>query len=237
MASRERPVDRGNRRAQVALARIGAELRHARVDRGLSTRAAAAAVGISNAEVSRIERGISARVPFVTLARFAAAVGTDLSARIYPGGAPVRDVAHVRLLADLRAVLHPTLRWSVEVPLPAPGDQRAWDALISGHDWRFGVEAETAPRDAQAVVRRLHLKARDGAVDGVILALRDTRVSREFMDAGGSELRSAFAFDSRRVFAALRTGRRPIGDAVVIVPRLSIGRKRDASRSIVTSDG
>jgi transcriptional regulator with XRE-family HTH domain len=198
---------------------MGAELRHARTNRGLSGRQVGASIGISSAEVSRIERGLAPRVPFLTIARLASTVGLELSARLFPGGPPLRDFAHVRLLADLHALLDPSLRWATEVPLPAPGDQRAWDALISGRDWRLGVEAETAPRDAQALSRRIQLKLRDGGVDGVILALRDTRVVREFLDGAGDELLSLFPVGSRGAFAALRAGNRPSGNALVVVPR------------------
>ncbi len=70
------------------------------------------------------------------------------------------------LLQDFRAGLHRSLAWSVEVPLPIPGDRRAWDGVIQGPGWRYGVEAETAPRDSQSLARRLSLKQRDGARDG-----------------------------------------------------------------------
>jgi transcriptional regulator with XRE-family HTH domain len=237
MSSRERPIDRASRKALADLGRIGDEIRASRTSRGLSTRTVALAVGVSNAQVSRIERGQAARVPFWALARLASAVGLELSVRAYPGAGPVRDLAHARLLDDLRARLHPSLTWSTEVPLPTPGDQRAWDALIAGPAWRFGVEAETAPRDAQALVRRVHLKARDSVVDGVLLALRDTRTTREFLEAGGPSLRTSFTFDSRRVFAALRAGARPSGDAIVIVPRGSTDARPRPRLSTVTPDG
>lgn len=219
MASRERAVDRAARLAAASLQRLGAELRAARVDRSLSIDAVAKTVGVSNAHVSRIERARAPNVPFATLARLAGVAGLDLVARLYPGPTPLRDVAHVELLSDLRAVLHPSLRWAVEVPLPAAGDQRAWDALVAGPGWRIGVEAETGPRDAQSLLRRLHLKQRDGQVDGLLLALRDTWASRDFIRVAGPELTAAFPVSSRAALAALRSGLRPSGDAIVVVPR------------------
>src|SRR5207237_5268388 len=112
--------------------------------------------------------------------RLATIVGLDASFRLFPGGDPMRDAGHAQLLERLRARIHPTLRWSIEVPLPILGDRRAWDALIGGNGWREGVEAETGLRDGQALSRRLELKRRDGAVDGIILLAPATKRVREF---------------------------------------------------------
>jgi hypothetical protein len=59
MAGQERLIDRGARLARDSLIRIGVELRTARVGRGLMIDAVALAVGVSNAHVSRIERGLA----------------------------------------------------------------------------------------------------------------------------------------------------------------------------------
>jgi transcriptional regulator with XRE-family HTH domain len=198
MANRERPVDRGVRLGRLAIERIGREIRDARRDRGLSIDDVAAAAGISNAELSRIERHLSPRVPVITLARCAGAVGLDLTLRTYAGPHPIRDAAQADLLRDLRSLLHPKLRWSNEVPLPIPGDQRAWDGMILGKGWRFGVEAETSPADAQALARRLSLKIRDGEVDGLLLLVRDGRRSRDFLEAASGMLESLFPASPRR---------------------------------------
>lgn len=176
-------------------------------------------MGISNAEWSRIERGLSPNVPLVRLVRCAAAVGLDLVPRTYPGSAPVRDVAHEALLEDVRALLNASLRWATEVPLPIPGDQRAWDGMILGRDWRFGVEAETSPTDGQALARRISLKLRDGDVDGVLLAIRDGRGAREFVSVATPTLRGLFTVDARHALAALRAGGQPPGNAVVLLRR------------------
>jgi transcriptional regulator with XRE-family HTH domain len=215
----ERLLDRGNRLGLAGLARLGQELRDARLDRGLTVDAVAAAANISNASVSRIERAKAPKVALVVLARLAAVVGLDLVVRTYPGSTPLRDAGHVVLLADLRARLHRSLRWATEVPLPTPGDRRAWDAMIIGSDWRLGVEAETRPRDAQALVLRLNLKHRDGGVDGVILALRDSRAGREFVREAADELAGAFPLAGVRALELLHAGIRPPTSSVVLVPR------------------
>ena len=219
MASRERPVDRAQRVGEANLLRLGHEIRGARTDRGLSLERAAAAVGISRAEASRIELGRSPRVPFIAIARLAGAVGLDLSAKLYAGPSGIRDASQVALLADFARHLHSSLRWDLEVPLPIHGDSRAWDGMIRGSDWRFAVEAESSPRDGQALVRRMQLKLRDGDVDGLLLVLRDTRTTRAFLELAQPELQSFFPETTRSVLNALRRGACPLGNGIVIVAR------------------
>ena len=219
MRGRERPVDRGARVARASIARAGTELRAARLSRGLSLRPIAVALGISVSEASRIELGQSPRVPFLTLARYAAAVGLDLPLRTFPGGDPLRDRAHVELISAFGAQLHHSLRWAVEVPLPTPGDQRAWDGLVSGVGWRYGVEAETAVGDLQALLRRLNLKVRDGVADGVLLIVPATRRTRNAVRAAEPELRTALPVPGRRAMELLAAGVDPGGSALVILPR------------------
>lgn len=194
-------------------------MREARLDRGLTLATAGHAAGISIAELSRIERGLAPRVPIVALTRCASAVGLDLVVRLYPGGPPVRDVAHVQLLADFRARLHRALHWATEVPLPIPGDKRAWDAAIRGPNWSYGVEAETSPRDAQALNRRLRLKLRDAGADGIILVLRDSRRTAHFLREAADELVPNFPVPGRRALELLGAGVNPGGSSIVIVPR------------------
>jgi transcriptional regulator with XRE-family HTH domain len=147
VATHERRYDRGTERGRELITGLGRELRNARLDRGLSLRVAAGEARLSAPTLSRIERGRAVSVSFVTVARLMATVGLELSARAYPGGHPLRDAGHVELLAALRGELHRTVRWATEVPLPTPGDLRAWDAMVTGHGWMYGVEAETGPRD------------------------------------------------------------------------------------------
>jgi len=239
VATRERPVDRGLVRGRRLIVEGGHGLRVTRQDRGLSLLEVGRAAGLSASAVSRIERGLVPSVSVIALARLHAVIGLDLTMRAYPGGQPVRDAAHAALLADLRATLHRDLRWSIEVPLPLPGDQRAWDALISGArsaadrragrdagrdagggepSWRYGVEAEMSPRDGQALLRRLHLKERDGDVDGVILLLRPTQQARAFVRESSDAVRAAFPCAGPRALELLRAGVEPEGSAVIVLP-------------------
>lgn len=207
------------------------------MDRGLSLKVVGRAVGLSESQVSRIERGLVPKVSVSDLARLHAVVGLDLSLKSYPAGQPVRDVAHVELLDDFRRQLHKTVRWAVEVPLPIPGDRRSWDALVTGPSWRYGVEAETAPRDAQSLARRLQLKKRDGEVDGVLLVLRRTEQTRRFLDAVGGLLDERFPIDGVRALELLRAGVDPGGSAVVVLPQRVRGPRAAARLATPANTG
>jgi hypothetical protein len=173
---------------------------------------------MSVAELSRIERSKSPMVPYLTLARCASVVGLDLSSRLFPGATALRDAGHAVLLGDFRAAIHRSIRWAAEVPLPIPGDLRAWDALVARDSWRYGVEAETGPRDAQALNRRLQLKARDGEVDGLLLVLRDSKTNRAFVREAMVELSPTFPQSGARSLEPLRAGVDPGGSAIVFIP-------------------
>jgi transcriptional regulator with XRE-family HTH domain len=187
------------------------------VTAGLSLREVAFAAGVSHNKVWRIEHAKSLDVSVLDLTRVATAVGLDMSLRFYPGGDPIRDAAHVQLLHRLRARIHPDLRWRAEVPLPIPGDRRAWDATIAGVGFVLGVEAETRVRDAQAVARRVNLKQRDGELDHVILLVADTRANRLALQAARPELADALPITPRIALGALAEGRSPGGNAVIVL--------------------
>ena len=103
-------------------------------------------------------------------------------------------------------------RWVVVL---IPGDRRAWDAIIRGLDWQMPVEAETRPRDAQALDRRIALKLRDAGFDKVILLLLNSAHNRRLVASGA--LAGRYAIDGRSALARLAEGRYPGGSAVVLL--------------------
>lgn len=217
MSARCRPVDAGAETARSVVAELCREIRHARLDRGISQAGLGRAVDMSRGWISRIERGLAPDLTIRQASLLLAAVGLRLSARAYPAGPPIRDAAHVALLDRTRVRLHRSLRWATEVPLPAPGDQRAWDATIRGREWTIGVEAETRPRDVQALKRRLALKQRDGGVDGLLLVLLDSRHNRALLRADASALAEQFPVPGRRALELLGVGLGPGGNAIVLL--------------------
>lgn len=111
------------------------ELREGRLDRGLGGGDVARAVGISPAQYSRIERGLTDSLSITQASTMLAVVGLELSVRAYPAGEPLRDVAHAALIGRFRASLHSSLPLQTEVPFPSPEDRRAWDVVVMGADW------------------------------------------------------------------------------------------------------
>jgi len=217
MATNDRALDRGVQRARVLTGDLGREVRSARRAHGLSLAVVGGLVGLSASEVSRIERARVPQVPLLHLATLASVVGLELSARLYPGGEPLRDLAHVALLGRLRDRLPRSLSWRTEVPMPTPGDGRAWDAVIRGSGFVIGVEAETRLRDLQAIDRRIALKVRDSGVDLALLLLADTRANRSILREFEAAIRVNHPVGGRRALDALTAGHSPGGNCVVLL--------------------
>jgi hypothetical protein len=135
--------------------------------------------------------------------------------KLYPGGQPVRDQAHVALLARFRKAIGERWRWLAEVPLPIFGDKRAWDRMLENDEFRIAVEGETRPTDAQELQRRLALKKRDGGVERLILVLADTEWNRRLLRT--NDITDAFPVPGSVALKALQAGRDPGGDAIITI--------------------
>jgi hypothetical protein len=217
MGGHRRPADVGRERGRTALVGLVREGAVARRDRGLSLDNVGHAVGVSGSTLSRLEAGRVRDLGLIRASMILSVVGLELSARAFPGGSPLRDAGHAALLSRFRGYLHSSLSFRVEVPLPGPHDLRAWDGLIRGSGWQYGVEAETHPTDSQALVRRLELKVRDGRVKGVILVLPATRHTRLFLAAAGDLLSGSFPLPGGRALELLRSGVHPGASAIVVL--------------------
>ena len=217
MVTRQRRIDLGRLYARRALARIGEELREARLAAALTQRQVGAAAGISHAQVSRIELGRAPRVPYATLVVIAAVLGLDLPLRTFVAGDPIRDVAQLALLARLRAAIPDHLTWRSEVPLALPGDRRAWDGEIGGAGWRLPVDAETRLRDVQALGRRAALKRRDDGNPIVLLLVAETRHNRRMLRLAAADLAAAFPLAGSSALTSLREGRPPSASSIVLL--------------------
>ena len=217
MAAHEKRTTRAGRRAERELAELGREIRLARLNHDLSQTSAAAAAGMSQPTWSRLEQGRSTGVSVVDLAIALSVIGLDLSVRAYPGGSPIRDRAHLELLARLRQLVAPEVAWATEVPFPGPGDRRSWDALARIARVRIGIEAETRARDSQELKRRLEGKRRDGGVDHLILLLADTRHHRAFLRVAGDDFRASFPVPGRVALERLAASQDPGGSAIVLL--------------------
>jgi transcriptional regulator with XRE-family HTH domain len=214
--TRSTRAERGRANAIEIRRAIGKEVRLARVGAGASLRDVAAAADMSHTQFGRIERGLTIGVSVDQLSRACSAVGLRLIARAVPGAGPAVDEAQLKLLERFRAVLAPETPFWTEVPLPNPGDLRAWDAMISVERLRIAIEAETRLGDLQALDRRCRLKLRDGDVDRLILVVSDTANNREVLDVHRDALRPTFPLDGRAVLRALRAGRAPAANGILV---------------------
>ena len=198
--------------------RVGEELYTARKAAGLSSRAVGALTGISHVQVIRIERGLAQHVDIQTLGRLAGVLGHELSLRIHPIGPPVRDKGHIALLERFAARLGPNVTWETEVAIPLPGDLRSADGLVTAttSDFDAVVEAETRLHDVQATERRIRAKQRDLGATRAILLVADTRHNRSVI-AAIPGVKEQFSVGTRSCLAALKAGRDPGADCLVIL--------------------
>jgi transcriptional regulator with XRE-family HTH domain len=217
VATRTRRIDRARWKADRSLSLIGDELRETRLSAALTQRELGRVIGLSPAEISRIERGRSPQVPYRTLVLVAGALGLDLPLRPFPNGDPIRDAGQLELLARFRAVVGDGYRHRTEVPLGIPGDRRAWDEVLERDGWSIPVEAETRLRDTQALRRRLALKCRDAHVDALLLVVADSRHNRHVLRLAQDDFAESFPSGGRDALAALRRGDRPASSAVLLV--------------------
>jgi transcriptional regulator with XRE-family HTH domain len=217
MPARNEPQLHGRRVARQITTAIGTEILTARLESGISQSSAGAAAGMSHAQFGRIERGVLQALTIDQASRAAAAVGLRVVVKTYPDGDPARDAAHIALLGRFRRRLPDGTACRTEVPLPIPGDRRAWDAVITLDGRRAGCECENRLRDAQALERKIALKMRDGHVDVVLLVVADTKANRTFLEQHREQLRGLLPLDSRQVLDAFRRGELPEKSGIVIV--------------------
>jgi hypothetical protein len=215
MSTRDGLAARARRIAEEDRRLVAAELARAQRSTGLSDGDIGRACGLSRFVVGRTLSGARSATN-VELAMIGAALGHNVRLKAYLAGDAIRDAGQQRLIDRLRRHLHPSISITTEVGLPIPGDLRAWDAMLRTTTWRRPVEAETAIDDVQAVDRRVQLKVRDGAVDGVILLVADTLRNRRALAAAPSAFTN-FDRDARRVLRDLRAGGDPGGSSILVL--------------------
>ncbi len=149
----------------------------------------------------------------VAAARVSAVLGLDLAVRTYPGANSLRDAAHGARLGRVLVHVRAPLAYKLEVLLPRndshPYEQRAWDALVTGHDKRTGFEMEMRIRDAQAMERRIELKRRDDPVDSLVVLVADTKHNRQVIRESPWLFNGLARLTFRELTRLLRSGQHP----------------------------
>lgn len=216
MATIDRARDRGSRQLRRISLEVGQELRDARLGAGLSQDHVAKIAGLAQSRISRTECGELPTARLEELTAHSAALGVRLSLKLYPEGIAVRDAAQLSLLQRFHAIVHDGFGWRTEVPIGGPDDLRAWDVLLTGPA-SIAVDAETRLRDMQALQRREELKWRDSGVDRLVLLVAATHHNRAVLRESRSALASTFPLDSRETLAALRAGRTPVQNGIILL--------------------
>lgn len=195
------------------------ELRDARIVEGLSQRQMAEELGVSQAQVWRLEAD-EVGVAVTRLSEMASILGLEMAITLHPIGDPVRDKGQQAVGKRFDGVLSPAWWVTSEALLPMPGDLRSWDKLLrlrGQYPCLVGVDLETRIRDIQALVRRTRLRERDGGVDHILIVLSDSATNRRLAEELRQALGPAYATPPRAILAALRAGRPLPGSGVILI--------------------
>ena len=221
MPSRISPIAEARRHGARLSAEIGSEARRSRLAAGMTLSQVAAHLGWSRQRAARFEHGQMRNAAITDASVYLAAVGMKLAARAWPLGAPLRDVAQLSVTQRLLDRCHPAWRPRFEVPLGIPGDLRAFDLLLTRVDREVRVYVEILTRltDAQAQLRSLHLKWRDGAAGRgrLVIVLADTAANRQAIGPIREILQPHYPIGSRAVLRALGGGHDPGANGIAFL--------------------
>jgi transcriptional regulator with XRE-family HTH domain len=216
MPSRQLLRSLGLQQADMIVDTIRREIRSLRVAANLSQAQVSAAAGISRTYLCRFELGQVRNIDVRVASILFAVLGQRLTMKGWPVGEPVRDAGQLRLLDRFDARVPPIWRRRREAVMPTPGDLRAWDERLDGPA-SIGIEAETRPNDLQAVERSMATKKRDSGVGRMALLISSTERNLGLVRRHLPALRQTFPLDTRAFMAAIRDGRDPGADALVLL--------------------
>lgn len=202
--------------ADVVVRAIGREIRTLRMTANLSQAQLSAAAGISRTFLCRLELGRVASVDTRVACILFAVLGQRLTVKGWPVAEPMRDAGQLKLLDRFDARVPPIWRRTRESVMPIHGDLRAWDERLDGPA-AIGVEAETRPNDLQAVERSMFAKKRDSGVQRMAMLISATDRNLALVRAHLPALRQTYPLDTRAFMAAIRDGRDPGADAIVLL--------------------
>lgn len=207
-------------------------MRRAREDAGLSLAVVAAAAGVSKSELHQIETGRT-EPRIEALARVGAALGMDLSVRLYPGTGPlIRDHIQAAMIESLLEILHERWRPSPEVWVtrPVKGVIDLVLEPVTDDEPLVSVEAQSELRRLEQQIRWARAKSEAltearGRPASRLLLLRSTRHTRTLAAEHAHTMRAAYPAPTAAAMAAL-TSPTPWPGATVIWCDLERGRAR-----------
>ena len=174
------------RRQRLVCARIGEEILGFRTEAGISQTALAAAAGIDQGYLSRIEHGL-VRPSLDVLVAIAACLGAELGVRLFQTAGPrLRDRFQAPMIECLIRALHP--RWQRVPELAVPRARGVIDLALGLRtgDLAVACEAHSELRVLELILRRLQEKTAAlaelgtfGSKASSLLLLRSTARNRE----------------------------------------------------------
>jgi transcriptional regulator with XRE-family HTH domain len=209
-----------DRAAETMLRSVGDQLLHLREDAGLPKSIVAHAAGIDPTHLGFIENG-QRDASLAVLCRISAALGADLSLRVYPtSGPPIRDRIQARMVEAFLSILPPDWERHVEVPVSRPV-RGVIDVVIARP-----VAGRVVSVEAHSELRRLEQQLRWAAEKSAalpssavwpalnvgdrplttsrIMLLRSTAATRRLVRSFAATVAAAYPPDPADLLAALR---------------------------------
>jgi transcriptional regulator with XRE-family HTH domain len=218
---------------------LARSLREARLDRGVSQRAVAAAAGIDHALLSRIEAGRDT-VTIPTLIAIATALGMEPSIRLFPATGPrIHDRMSAPITDALLNLAHPRWQRRLEVGVTRPS-RGVIDLVLSERDGPDVVAGEIQGqlRRVEQQIRRAGEKA-DSLSSAVgwpwsspqprisrLLVLRSTAETRALVRSLPALFRAAYPAAEADAYAALTQDRLSWPGHALLWAEVSNGRGR-----------
>ena len=236
MAQRPRSVPRSTverdaaRNAARLIQSVGAQLRTAREDAGLSLSAVATAAGLSKSSLHDIEAG-RCQPRWATMWRVGAVLGLRLSVGLLPGTGPaIRDHIQSPMIGELIALAHMRWRRTPEVAVYRPVRGVIDLALVATEEPTVACEAQSQLRRIEQQIRWSKAKAEALAMargaegeDGGqaarpvsrLLLLRSTVRTRAVVAEYAELIAAAYPARAVDAYAALTGEARWPGDALL----------------------
>jgi transcriptional regulator with XRE-family HTH domain len=215
------------RRHRETVRSFGQDALRLRTDAGATQGQVSDLAGIDRSHYSRIEAG-TANASVETLVAISAALGADISVRLYPGTGPrLTDRHQARMVETLLRSLSDDWRPHVEVPVSRPA-RGVIDVVLERRASRLLVatEAYSELRRLEQQIRWSADKASSlGSSDLVgpgyeftpsrLLVLRSTATTRQLAREFEATLRAAYPARTADVVAAIRDGAEWPGPGIV----------------------
>ena len=209
--------------------RIGRQVRETREDLGATQADLARAVGVDRSHVARVEAGTVGMSQSTHLA-FAAALGADLSVRLFPtGSALIRDRFQAPIVETLIRSLDTSWTPRPEVPVGSQR-RRVIDVVLVRGRLAIACEVHSELRRVEEVLRRASETERALGAEGTVeitsrlLIIRSTAPTRAIARQFAATLGAAYPARAADAFDALAARERAWPGAAILWARLEAGR-------------